>query len=165
MRIKLQFVRIGVNLLGSFLTDFRNSRGKFDEIKEEFVINPAPIPSELSLNAGESWWTKDLPINSLNSFTNRSKVKKKGRSTWVFKERIGPKIVGNWRGCGGVLQGSWERFHLARMLLQFRNEFHFNFASTRAQIVARSGHDRATIRSRLSVDRGPRSRSAAVFSS
>ena len=54
MRIKLQFARIGVNLLGSFLTDFQNSRGKFDEIKEEFVINPAPIPSELSLNAGGS---------------------------------------------------------------------------------------------------------------
>ena len=54
MRIKLQFARIGVNLLGSFLTDFRNSRGKFDEIKEEFAINPAPIPSESSLNAGES---------------------------------------------------------------------------------------------------------------
>ena len=33
------------------LTDFRNSRGKFDEIKEEFAINPAPIPSESSLNA------------------------------------------------------------------------------------------------------------------
>ena len=28
------------------------------------------------------------------------KLKKKGRSTWVFKERIGPKIVGNWLGCG-----------------------------------------------------------------
>ena len=54
MRIKLQFARIEVNLLGSFLTDFHNSRGKFDEIKEEFVINPAPIPSELSLNAGGS---------------------------------------------------------------------------------------------------------------
>ena len=54
MRIKLQFARIGVNLLGSFLTDFRNLRGKFDEIKEEFVINPAPIPLELSLNAGGS---------------------------------------------------------------------------------------------------------------
>ena len=52
MRIKLQFARIRVNLLGSFLTDFRNSRGKFGEIKEEFVINPAQIPSESSLNAG-----------------------------------------------------------------------------------------------------------------
>ena len=53
-RVELQFVQIGVNLLGSFPTDFRNLRGKFDEIKEEFAINPAPIPSKLSLNAGES---------------------------------------------------------------------------------------------------------------
>ena len=34
--------------------DVRNSRGKFDEIKEEFVINPAPIALESSLNAGGS---------------------------------------------------------------------------------------------------------------
>ena len=34
--------------------DVRNSRGKFDEIKEEFAINPAPIASQLSLNAGGS---------------------------------------------------------------------------------------------------------------
>ena len=33
--------------------DVRNSRGKFDEIKEKFVINPAPIASQSSLNAGE----------------------------------------------------------------------------------------------------------------
>ena len=34
--------------------DVRNSRGKFDEIEEKFVINPALISSELSLNAGGS---------------------------------------------------------------------------------------------------------------
>ena len=32
--------------------DVRNSREKFDEIKEKFVINPAPIASQSSLNAG-----------------------------------------------------------------------------------------------------------------
>ena len=32
--------------------DVRKSRGKFDEIKKEFGINPAPIPSELSPNGG-----------------------------------------------------------------------------------------------------------------
>ena len=42
---------IEVNLLNFLLTDFQNSRGKFDEIKEEFVITPAPIASQLSLNA------------------------------------------------------------------------------------------------------------------
>ena len=34
--------------------DVHNSRGKFDEIKEKFVINPAPIASQSSLNAGGS---------------------------------------------------------------------------------------------------------------
>ena len=34
--------------------DVRNSRGKFDEIKKEFVINPASIASQSSLNAGGS---------------------------------------------------------------------------------------------------------------
>ena len=47
--------------------DVQNSRGKFDEIKGEFVINPAPIASESSLNAGESRRTRDLPGNLLNS--------------------------------------------------------------------------------------------------
>ena len=32
--------------------DIRNSRGKFDEIKEKFVINPAPIASQSGLTAG-----------------------------------------------------------------------------------------------------------------
>ena len=49
--------------------DVRNSREKFDEIKEEFAINPAPIPSQSSLNArggGGSRITSDLPRNLLN---------------------------------------------------------------------------------------------------
>ena len=32
--------------------DVRNSGGKFDEIKEKFVINPTPIASQSSLYAG-----------------------------------------------------------------------------------------------------------------
>ena len=32
----------------------QNSRGKFDEIKEKFVINPAHIASQSSVNAGGS---------------------------------------------------------------------------------------------------------------
>ena len=47
--------------------DVRNSRGKFDEIKEEFAINPAPIALQSSVNAGGSRRTRDLPRNSLNS--------------------------------------------------------------------------------------------------
>ena len=34
--------------------DVRNSREKFDEIKEKFAINPTSIASQLSLKAGES---------------------------------------------------------------------------------------------------------------
>ena len=43
-----------MNLLGFFLADVRILRGEFDEIKEEFAINPAPIASQSSLNAGGS---------------------------------------------------------------------------------------------------------------
>ena len=62
----------------------RNSRGKLDEIKEKFVINPAPIASQSSLNAGGSRGTRDLPQNSLKSFTNRSKVKRKEGGNTCF---------------------------------------------------------------------------------
>ena len=47
--------------------DVRNSRGKFDEIKEEFAINPAPIALQSSLNARGSRRTRDVPRKSLNS--------------------------------------------------------------------------------------------------
>ena len=46
--------------------DVRNSRGKFDEIKEKFMVNPAPIASQSSLNVGGSRRTRDLPRNLLN---------------------------------------------------------------------------------------------------
>ena len=49
----LQFLWIEANLLDFFLADVRNLRGKFDEIKEEFAINHAPIALQLSLNAGD----------------------------------------------------------------------------------------------------------------
>ena len=49
----LQFSWIEANLLAFFLADVRNSREKFDVIKEKFAINPAPIALQLSLNAGD----------------------------------------------------------------------------------------------------------------
>ena len=58
----LQFSWIEANLLGFFLADVRNSRGKFDEIKEKFAINPAPIASQSSLNAGGGGDHDDLEI-------------------------------------------------------------------------------------------------------
>ena len=66
---------IEANLLDFFLADVRNSRGKFDEIKWEFVINPDLSASQLSLNAGGSRITQDLSFKSLNSFTIQSRVK------------------------------------------------------------------------------------------
>ena len=80
----LQFTWIEANLLNFYLADVRNSRGKFDEIKEEFAINPAPIALQLSLNAGASQRTYDFPLNFLNCFTNQSKVKKERGNTSVF---------------------------------------------------------------------------------
>ena len=86
------------------------------------MINPAPIPSELSLNAGGSWWTKDLPRNLLNSFTNRSKVKFEREKYIGFKEEIGLKIVGDGRVRGGGLLASRGGFLGRGSWLQFRNQ-------------------------------------------
>ena len=43
-----------MNLHGFFIVDVWNSRGKFDEIKEKFVINRVPIASQSSVNVGKS---------------------------------------------------------------------------------------------------------------
>ena len=51
--------------------DVRNSRGKFDQIKEKFMINPTPIALQSSLNAGG---TRDLPQNSLNLLHESIKI-------------------------------------------------------------------------------------------
>ena len=80
-----QFMWIEANLLDFFLADVRNSRANFDKIKEEFAINPAPIASQLSLNAGGSRRTLDFAPNSLNCFTNQSKVENEKRDTSSFK--------------------------------------------------------------------------------
>ena len=44
--------------------DVRNSMGKFDEIKKEFTINPAPIASQSSVNGGGGGITKKLRPSS-----------------------------------------------------------------------------------------------------
>ena len=82
-------------MLGSFLTDFRNSRGKFDEIKEEFAINLAPIPSESSLNAGDHDELKIfLEIRLIPSRIDQ-KFKNKRGEYMLLKREIDPKIVAN----------------------------------------------------------------------
>ena len=75
--------------------DVRTSRGKFDEIKEKFVINPAPIASQSSLNEGEHDELEIFLETRLISSRVDQKLKNKRRNTWVFKEEIGPKIVAN----------------------------------------------------------------------
>ena len=55
--------------------EVRYSRGKFDEIKGKFTINPAPIASQLSLNVGGSRRTQDLSFKSFNSFMIQSRFK------------------------------------------------------------------------------------------
>ena len=165
MSIKIQFARIGVNLVGSFLTDFQNSRGKFDEIKEEFMINPDPIPSELSLNVGGHDELKIfLEIRLIPSQIDQKLRTKKGEYM-LFKEKFGSKIVGHWSGRGGDLQGSWERFHLARTRLQFCDVFDRISRSKSLQFLPRSHHDHAAIGPRSCVDRDPRAPSIIVGSS
>ena len=72
----LQFTWIEANLLDFFLADVRHSRGKFDEIRWKFAINPAPFALQSSVNAGGSQRTDDLSFKLLNSFTIQSRVKK-----------------------------------------------------------------------------------------
>ena len=89
----LQFMRIEANLLDFFLADVRRSRGKFDEIKWKFAINPAPISSQSSLNAGGSRRTQYFSFKSLNSFTVQSGVKRKEGIHRLFKEDFRWKIA------------------------------------------------------------------------
>ena len=73
--------------------DIWNSRGKFDEIKGKFVINPAPIVSQSSLNAGDHDEIEIFLEILLIHFTNRSKVEKIRREIHAFKEKFSPKIM------------------------------------------------------------------------
>ena len=101
---------------------------------------------------GGSRWSRDLPQNSLNSFTNRSNVEEQRENTWVFKGEISPKIMADWCGRGGGLMASRGRFHGHRSWLQFRDEsariwwwIGLKLASKEAMIAPRSGHDRGLI--------------------
>ena len=153
----LQFSWIEANLIGFFLADVRNSRGKFDEIKEKFTINPAPIASQSSLNAGGSRWTRDLPRNLLNSFTNRSKVEnKEGRIHRFYRE--------NWPEDRGQLKRLWERFCgvvgaipscgsvtsiLRQFLLQFRLQKCYDRATIIFNFHSKIGRDRFNFASKI----------------
>ena len=86
----LQFTWIEANSLNFFLADVRNSRGKFDEIKEEFTINPAPIDSQLSLNAGDHEELKILLQIFLIASRINQKLKIKGGIHPLFKGNFCP---------------------------------------------------------------------------
>ena len=145
--------------------DVRNSRGKFDEIKEKFGINPTPIASQSSLNAGGSRCTRDLPRNLLSSFTNRSKVEEERMKIHAFKE-------GNWPEDRGQLMRSWGRNSCVVEAVSLGKDvasglaknFALTFlqmASISATIRPRSGCDWATIVV-LVIGRSPSARMAAI---
>ena len=73
--------------LVSSSADIRRSRGEFDRIKRWFVINPAPIESQSSLNAGGSRRTQDLAQKSLNSFMIQSRVLTQRKRTPFYRRK------------------------------------------------------------------------------
>ena len=106
--MRLQFSWIEANLLGFFLPDVRNSREKFDEIKEKFAINPAPIASQSSLNGGDHDELEIfLKIWLIPSRINQ-KLKHKGGKYIGFKEENWPEIMGDRGGRGSGFAGSWR---------------------------------------------------------
>ena len=80
-----------MNLLGFFLADVRNSRGKFDEIKEKFAINPAPIVSQSSLYGGGDHDELEifLEIRLIPSRIDQ-KLKNKEGKYMLLKGKLGP---------------------------------------------------------------------------
>ena len=138
----LQFSLIEANLLGFFLVDVGNSRGKFNEIKEEFAINAAPIAFQMSLNA-RSRRSRDFPRNSLNSLHESIKSWKKRRdNTPVLKEILAQKC--------GPFDASSERIdgHDCAAIVVHRLERSW------LPIFCWMGHDRSMIKRRSSHDRG-----------
>ena len=112
------------------------------------MINPAPIPSESSLNVGDHDELKIfLEIRLIPSRIDQKLKRKKGE-IHAFKEGIRPEIVAIGSGRGHCLKLSWERFLGARMPLQFRT----GLTSISLQHEPRSFHDQATIGPRSSHD-------------
>ena len=82
-----------MNLLGFFLANVRDSRRKFDEIKEKFAINPAPIASQSSLNAGGGGDHDELEIFlEIRLIPSRidQKLKNKEGKCMFLKGELGP---------------------------------------------------------------------------
>ena len=137
----LQFLCIEPNLLGFFFVDVRNSRGKFDEIKEKFVINPAPIASQSSLNAGDHDELEIFLKICLIPSRIEQKLKNKGGKYMLLKGKLGLILRPFDAIVEAVLRGrgsdSLGRCCGSRICSKFASIF----ASKRP----RSRHDRATI--------------------
>ena len=83
--------------------DVRRSRGEFDRIKKNFVINPALIGSQSIINMRGSQRTQDLAQKLLNCFTIQSRVMfTRGRTSFykeIPREKLGlfhPVRVDSW---------------------------------------------------------------------
>ena len=85
--------------------DVRNSRGKLDEINEEFAINPAPIASQLSRDRGDQEELKILLEICLIQFRNQSKLKKIREDTSSFKGEFPPDFEGHLMRSGSGIDG------------------------------------------------------------
>ena len=67
--------------------DVLRSRGEFDRIKQNFMINPSPIGSQSSLNVRGSRRTQDLAQKLLYCFAIQSRVKRR-RESLIWWEPI-----------------------------------------------------------------------------
>ena len=128
----LQYSWIEANLLGFFLVDVRNWSGKFDEIKEKFVINPAPIASQSSVYAGDHDELEIFLETRLISSRVDQKLSLKGRNTLVLKRKLGSEswamdaiVEAIWWRRGGNSVGIDRGFNSATN----QCEFGFNLAS------------------------------------
>ena len=138
--------------------DVRNSRGKFDEIKEKFTINPTPIASQSSLNAGirnSCLITTELEIFlKIRLLPSRIDQKLKNneelhvflkgklaRGSWAIDAVVGAELLR--RGGGFTWRGRSFRIDLESATILLQNSF--RLGTIFATIVTRSCHDRATI--------------------
>ena len=90
-----QFSWIEANLLGFFLLDVRNSRGKFDEIKDEILIIMLQWMRLYTLGSRGSRELKTFLETRLISSRVDQKLKNKEGKYMLLKREIGPKIIGN----------------------------------------------------------------------
>ena len=67
--------------------------GEFNQIKQRFVINPALIGSQSSLNMGGSRRTRDFAQKLLNSFMIQSRVKIQRKNIGIYKEIMREKYM------------------------------------------------------------------------